>query len=445
MPSPVRRTRARFRSGTKPTSDSYHCRPPSWTKRVRKRTKTIEPAVRTTDSTVARAIPEVAPRLLASSSFARSTMWNRVSRNPSRPLPLLSSSTISGALWTRRVVWSTSGDKRMYPNARSAATRSPKLIPTAAPRFSPRRSKTWTSGSAAIASTIAARSWRRIERAAYARARSTRLPRAIPTKRAIVRAGIVTVTGSPTLPPSRCLEARDFAPDAISDWSPDWPRNVGRESAAAHPEPRHDQAEHEAADVCEEGDAPAVRVRAEEAEVRLVELVQEPEAEEEPRRDPDREDDDQPEHTRVRIEDEVRAEHRRDRAARAEVRDPGFFRGPGEQRHRRLRDRRDEPAGHVEEGVAEVAERVLDVLPEHSEEEHVPEDVIPAPVHEHRGEPADLPRFGRVAGPVERARVERSVRHRRVEVRQLVEEPDREVRRDDRDRHDREAAGRNPV
>ncbi len=58
---------------------------------------------------------------------------------------------------------------------------------------------------------------------------------------------------------------------------------------------------------------------------------------------------------------------------------------------------------------------------------------------EHRGDPADAPRLGGVAGVVNGAGIERGVRDRRPEVRELVEEPDREVGDDDRDVHDREA------
>ncbi len=83
-------------------------------------------------------------------------------------------------------------------------------------------------------------------------------------------------------------------------------------------------------------------------------------------------------------------------------------------------------------------ERVLDVLAEDREEEHVAEDVVPAAVHEHRGEPADPPRLGAPAGVVDGARVERRVVDGRFEVRQLVEDPDREVGRDQRDVDDRE-------
>jgi hypothetical protein len=52
-----------------------------------------------------------------------------------------------------------------------------------------------------------------------------------------------------------------------------------------------------------------------------------------------------------------------------------------------LGHRRDEAARDIEREVAEVPERVLDVLAEDGEEEHVAEDVVPASVHEHRGEP----------------------------------------------------------
>src|SRR6185295_5169582 len=79
-------------------------------------------------------------------------------------------------------------------------------------------------------------------------------------------------------------------------------------------------AEEEAADVGEERDAAAVGLGAEEPEVRLEELVEEPEAEEEPGRDPHRHDHDQAQHGGVRIKHEVRAEDRSDRAARSEVR-----------------------------------------------------------------------------------------------------------------------------
>jgi hypothetical protein len=76
---------------------------------------------------------------------------------------------------------------------------------------------------------------------------------------------------------------------------------------------------------------------------------------------------------------------------------------------------------------------VLDVLAEDRQEQHVAEDVVPAAVHEHGREPAERPRLGTATGPVERAGVERRVRDRRVQLRELVHEPHRETRNDQRD------------
>src|SRR5262249_58205488 len=114
--------------------------------------------------------------------------------------------------------------------------------------------------------------------------------------------------------------------------------------------------EDKAADVGEEGDAAAVRGRTEEAEVGLDELVEEPGAEEEHGRQLCREDDDEPAHGRVRIENEVGAEHGGDRAAGAQVRHAGLRRRAEEERYRGLRQGRGEATGKVEDEVAERAE-----------------------------------------------------------------------------------------
>ena len=82
-----------------------------------------------------------------------------------------------------------------------------------------------------------------------------------------------------------------------------------------------------------EGDAAAVRARAEDPEVRFDELVEEPRAQEEPGREANGDHDDQAEHGRVGIEHEVRAEYRGDRAAGPEVRNPRI--GCGAERKRR--------------------------------------------------------------------------------------------------------------
>src|SRR5262249_58595007 len=107
---------------------------------------------------------------------------------------------------------------------------------------------------------------------------------------------------------------------------------VAREhdASALEQEPRDDRAEDKAADVGEECDAAAVRLRTEDPEVRLDELVEEPEAEEEPGRDPHGDDRDEPEHLRAGVENEVGAEHGRDRTARTEGRDARVDRGAEE-------------------------------------------------------------------------------------------------------------------
>ena len=57
-----------------------------------------------------------------------------------------------------------------------------------------------------------------------------------------------------------------------------------------------------------------------------------------------------------------------------------------------LQRRRREARGEVPDEEAHLPERVLDVVAEDPEEEHVAEDVLPARVHEHRGEDALVPR-----------------------------------------------------
>ena len=170
---------------------------------------------------------------------------------------------------------------------------------------------------------------------------------------------------------------------------------------------------------------------------RLEELVEEPAAEVDPRRDPDDEHEQQRLDACVGIQDEERTEDGGDRAARPEHRDPRVGLGAEEQRDRRLRHGRGEPAGDVEQQKAQAAEGVLDVLAEDREEEQVAEDVVPARMEEHRREPADRPRLRRVARVVNVAGVERRLANGAVEVGKLVEHPHREVRGDQCDGHDR--------
>ncbi len=65
---------------------------------------------------------------------------------------------------------------------------------------------------------------------------------------------------------------------------------LGRDSSHTSEDPCCQHAEEEPADVSEDCDAAAVRRGAEQPEVRLDQLVQEPRAEEDPGRDPDHED-----------------------------------------------------------------------------------------------------------------------------------------------------------
>src|SRR6478672_1934511 len=67
----------------------------------------------------------------------------------------------------------------------------------------------------------------------------------------------------------------------------------------------------DAGDVREEGGAAAVGGRGDDAEASLEQLVEEPEAQEHPGREPGRPDHDQPEHRALRVEDEEGAEHGR--------------------------------------------------------------------------------------------------------------------------------------
>jgi hypothetical protein len=71
-------------------------------------------------------------------------------------------------------------------------------------------------------------------------------------------------------------------------------RLLGRNSSGADQNSRHDHAEDESADMGEERDATATGLPVHQGVVALEELVEEPAAEVEPRRDPDRE----PQHQR---------------------------------------------------------------------------------------------------------------------------------------------------
>ena len=145
------------------------------------------------------------------------------------------------------------------------------------------------------------------------------------------------------------------------------------------------------------------------------------------------------------VEHDISAQHGGDRAAGTQGRYLRIGRCAEEQGHRGLHHRRRESAGEVKDQIAEPPKCVLDVLTEDRQEQHVAEDVIPAGVHEHGRDPADTPRYAQVAGAIDIARIKRRSVNRRIPIRQLVEQKDREVRDDQRDVDDREPAGRNAI
>src|SRR5439155_17251995 len=96
-----------------------------------------------------------------------------------------------------------------------------------------------------------------------------------------------------------------------------------QEGAADHHESDGQHSEEEAPDVREEGNAPA-GLGLHDREAALPELEQEPEAEEEDRRqllEEDEDEEDRGQDARIRQQDEIGPEHRGDRAARPDVRD----------------------------------------------------------------------------------------------------------------------------
>jgi hypothetical protein len=123
--------------------------------------------------------------------------------------------------------------------------------------------------------------------------------------------------------------------------------------------------------------------------------------------------------SRPRVEHEVGAQHGGDGAAGAQLRYPRLSGRAEQQGHRGLRHHRGEAASEVEDEVQQRPEDVLDVLSEDRQEQHVAQDVIPATMQKHGSDPAEAPRRRPVTGVVERARVERGVVDRRVELREL--------------------------
>src|SRR5512133_3822981 len=150
-------------------------------------------------------------------------------------------------------------------------------------------------------------------------------------------------------------------------------RFLGCDSSGVEQRHRYDDAEDEAADVREERHAASVRRRRRATRARFDELVDDPAAEVDPGRDLDEEDEHQRADVCAWVENDEGAEDSGDRAAGPERWDARGGRRAEEQRDGGLRHRRGEAAGDVEAEVAEVPVRVLDVLAEDGEEEHVPE------------------------------------------------------------------------
>ena len=184
----------------------------------------------------------------------------------------------------------------------------------------------------------------------------------------------------------------------------------------------------------EERHPAAVGLGAEQPEVRLDQLVQEPQPQEDPGRDPDQEDREDPgPDPGTGIQHEVGAQHRGDGPAGPQFRHLRVG-GRAEQQGRPgLRQHGYEAAGKVEQQVGQRPEGVLDILAEDGQEQHVAQDVVPAAVQEHGGDPADPPRLGSPAGVVHGARVKRRMVDRRVQVGQFVEEEHGKVGHDQQD------------
>src|SRR5688572_17329787 len=107
------------------------------------------------------------------------------------------------------------------------------------------------------------------------------------------------------------------------------------------------EAEHEAPDVREEGDAAAL-LRVGERDAAVDQLEDEPDAEEQHRGHLAQDEEDDRQHLRAREEQQVGAQHGRDGAARADVRDRRLRVAREAERDERLQGRRRESPGEVE-------------------------------------------------------------------------------------------------
>jgi endonuclease/exonuclease/phosphatase (EEP) superfamily protein YafD len=218
------------------------------------------------------------------------------------------------------------------------------------------------------------------------------------------------------------------APDAVA-------------AAAEHENQRH--AGDEAADVRPERDTGLARIGPEPAQ----QLEHEPEAEQPARGhgpQPHQAEPDQDVHAGMGKQQQIGAEHARDRAARP---DHWHLRARIGQR---LGERRRHPAGEIEREEAAVAADVLDVIPEDPEIEHVAGQMHQAAVQEHRAEQRGAGRDHREVRRQlrvgeqecwdEAEAVDRGGPGLRPE--RHLPEIDQDAGGDQRDRDDRQAAGR---
>src|SRR5688572_23315567 len=237
---------------------------------------------------------------------------------------------------------------------------------------------------------------------------------------------------------------------AARTWSSKVTRSVSRPRAPRGEEADREDAEDDPADVREVGDAAAL-LRAQKGEPADQGLHDEVDAEEEAGREREDEDrEDQRQHAALREEDEVGAEYRGDRPAGAEIRDRRIDWAAEAEGHRRLCRHREHASEDVEDDEPRPPERVLDVVPEDPEEEHVPQQVEPVRVQEHGREEGDeralaagRARALHLAGP-EREVVEGGEEALAV-AGSLVEDEDEDVRGDQGHGDDRKAPRREVV
>ena len=105
----------------------------------------------------------------------------------------------------------------------------------------------------------------------------------------------------------------------------------------------------------------------------------------------------------------------------------------------RLRERRGDAAEQIEQQEAGVPQAILDVVAEDPEVEHVPDEVQPAAVQEHRRQHSQPSELGRYDAVQIHERLERSIAEGELE------DEYRAVENDERDREEGECSRRDDV